>query len=98
MAQTRLASVSAILAFLAWSSSLVAQPAARVDGLKSPRSAVVGADGKTYLTVAGAAGQNGGAVLRIDNGKTAPFASGFAEPSGIAGGPPARTPHPAATR
>lgn len=87
MTQTRPILAALTLVILTWFSCLPAQSPAhsKLDGLKNPASAVVAADGKTYVTVAGELGKDGdGAVLRIENGKAVPFASGFDDPSGIA--------------
>ncbi len=57
----------------------------KIEGLDIPSSVVVGADGKIYITVVGELGKVGdGAVVRVENGKAVPFASGFDNPRGVA--------------
>jgi sugar lactone lactonase YvrE len=56
-----------------------------VIGLKRPESAVVGPDGRIYVTTIGEAGKDGdGAVVAIDrDGKVTTFASGLDDPKGM---------------
>ena len=53
-------------------------PRPLVEGLKGPSSVAVGQGGKVYVAV------GGGAVLRLDDDKAAPFAAGLDEPRGMA--------------
>jgi glucose/arabinose dehydrogenase len=56
-----------------------------VEGLKYPTSVTVGLGGKVYVSVGGAPDKDGtGSILRIDNGKAVPFASGLDDPKGMA--------------
>jgi glucose/arabinose dehydrogenase len=68
-----------VAAFCGVSSAVAAdRPApSLVDGLKNPASLTVGLGGKVYVSV-------GGSVLRIENGKAVPFASGLDDPKGMA--------------
>jgi sugar lactone lactonase YvrE len=59
-------------------------PEAVVTGLKNPESVVVNAQGQVFVSVMGEADRDGdGAVLKIDQGKAVPFASGFDDPKGL---------------
>ena len=59
-------------------------PKPMITGLKNPESAVVGSDGRIYITEIGEFNKDGdGRVLVLDNGKAVPFAAGFDDPKGI---------------
>jgi glucose/arabinose dehydrogenase len=53
-------------------------------GLQSPESAVVGMDGRSYVTVIGEFGKDGdGGVVVLDGDKAVPFVTGLDDPKGI---------------
>jgi glucose/arabinose dehydrogenase len=55
-----------------------------VTGLTNPESVVMNSQGQVFVSVMGAADRDGdGAVLKIDRGKSVPFASGFDDPKGL---------------
>ena len=55
------------------------------EGLKNPASVTVGLGGKVYVAIGGVVDANGaGTVVRIENGKAIPFASGLNDPKGMA--------------
>src|SRR5262245_31336667 len=54
------------------------------EGLDNPESAVVGTDGKIYVTLIGKSNVDGdGQVVIIEEGKARPFAKGLNDPKGI---------------
>lgn len=60
-------------------------PAPMCEGLKTPESAVVGVDGRVYVTAIGEFDKAGdGAVMVLEDGKAVPFATGLDDPKGIA--------------
>jgi glucose/arabinose dehydrogenase len=63
------------------------QPAKPIaTGLNHPAGVGIGTDGKIYVSIMGVANKDGdGAVLKIENGKANPFASGLDDPKGIVG-------------
>ena len=71
---------------------LLAGPAAAADppkvliaGLKNPESVCVGPDGRLYVSVIGEFDKDGdGSVVRIENGKAVPVATGLDDPKGLA--------------
>jgi hypothetical protein len=63
-----------------------AQPAAKVlvSDLKNPESVVLNSQGQMFVSVMGVPDRDGdGAVMKIDNGKAVPFASGLDDPKGL---------------
>ena len=53
-------------------------------GLTNPESVAVDGQGRVFVSVVGAFNRDGdGAVMRIDQGKAAPFASGLDDPKGL---------------
>ncbi|MCE9604610.1 MAG: PQQ-dependent sugar dehydrogenase [Planctomycetia bacterium] len=55
-----------------------------VEGVVNPESAVVGADGRTYVSCIGERDKDGdGIVAVVVDGKPVPFATGFDDPKGI---------------
>src|SRR5258708_9776109 len=60
------------------------KPKTLVTGLKDPGGVAVGPGGKIYVTVTENSSRDGtGAVVRIDNGKVVPFATGLDAAMGI---------------
>jgi glucose/arabinose dehydrogenase len=77
---------SAILLLGVVSHPAAAEPSSRplLQGLKNPTAVAVGTDGKVYVTVCGEIDKDGdGAVLRVEDGKAVPFATGLDEPRGL---------------
>ena len=63
-----------------------AQPAPKavVTGMTNPESAAIDAEGHVFVSVIGQPDHNGdGAVLKIEQGKAVPFASGLDDPKGL---------------
>ncbi len=63
-----------------------AQQAAQViaSGMKNPESVVLNSRGQMFVSVIGEAGKDGdGTVVKIEQGKVVPFASGFDDPKGL---------------
>jgi len=59
-------------------------PEALVTGLKNPESVVVNSQGQVYVSVIGERDRQGdGAVVKIQDGKAVPFASGLDDPKGL---------------
>jgi glucose/arabinose dehydrogenase len=59
-------------------------PAPFVTGLKNPESVAVAPDGKFYVSVIGEFDKAGdGAIMRIEDGKAVPFATGLDDPKGL---------------
>jgi glucose/arabinose dehydrogenase len=59
-------------------------PQVVVSGLQSPESAVVDGQGRIYVSVIGEGGRDGdGSVVRIEQGKAVPFATGLDDPKGL---------------
>jgi hypothetical protein len=72
-----------IAASIAYSAEQPPKPIAT--NLNHPAGVSVGSDGKVYVTIVGEVNKDGdGAVLKIENGKIIPFASGLDDPKGIA--------------
>jgi glucose/arabinose dehydrogenase/sugar lactone lactonase YvrE len=76
------------LALVVYSAVLVAgveqQPKVVVSGLSNPESVVINPQGQVFVSVMGVPDRDGdGAVLKIDQGKSVPFASGFDDPKGL---------------
>jgi glucose/arabinose dehydrogenase len=62
-----------------------ALPKPMLTGLKNPESAIVGSDGRIYISVIGEFDKDGdGAILVVDKGKAVPFATGLDDPKGLA--------------
>jgi glucose/arabinose dehydrogenase len=59
-------------------------PQPHVSGLNNPQAVTVGVNKKIYVSVSGIPGQEGGAVVMLDNGKPVPFATGLGDPRGLA--------------
>ena len=71
------------LGVASWASA-ADMPTTLVTGLQRPVAAVVGPDGRIYVTVHGDnENDRGGAVVVIENGKASKFASGFEDPTGM---------------
>jgi len=72
------------IAIAACSVSDAAEKTVLAEGLNNPESAVVGADGKIYVTITGKpdAGDDGQVVV-IEDGKATVFAKGLSDPRGI---------------
>jgi sugar lactone lactonase YvrE len=54
------------------------------EGLNNPESAVVGADGRIYVTITGKPNVDDGEVVAIEDGKARVIAKGMSDPRGIA--------------
>ena len=55
-----------------------------VEGLENPESAIIGRDGKLYVTVIGKSDTNGdGTVVVVEDGKAKTFAKGLDDPKGL---------------
>src|SRR5437868_5241402 len=59
-------------------------PQPLVSGLNNPQAVTVGPNKKVYVSVAGAPGTDGGAVVVLESGKAVPFATGLGDPRGLA--------------
>jgi glucose/arabinose dehydrogenase len=55
-----------------------------ISGLDRPQAIAVHATKKIFVSVSGAAGEGGGAVVTLDQGKAVPFATGLGDPRGLA--------------
>ncbi|MGL4465090.1 MAG: PQQ-dependent sugar dehydrogenase [Planctomycetia bacterium] len=54
-------------------------------GLKAPESVAMGADGKAYVSIIGEFDKAGdGSIVRIEDGKAVPYATGLDDPKGLA--------------
>jgi glucose/arabinose dehydrogenase len=76
------------LAFVVWGAvtqaSTQAQPVPVVTGLSNPESVAVDVQGNVFVTVIGERDRDGdGGVLKIEQGKAMPFASGLDDPKGM---------------
>ncbi|WP_406693775.1 PQQ-dependent sugar dehydrogenase [Singulisphaera sp. Ch08] len=59
-------------------------PKTVVTGLTNPESVALNSKGQVFVSVIGEPGRDGdGAVLKIEQGKAVPFASGFDDPKGL---------------
>src|SRR6266851_5624585 len=77
--------LAAVVLILAPVAAAEEPPKPLVEGLKNPTAVAVGFGGKVYVTVAATDDKDaGGAVLRIDDGKAVPFATGLDHPQGLA--------------
>ena len=61
------------------------QPKAVVTGLTNPESVLMNPQGQVFVSVIGEGDRDGdGTVLKIDQGKAVPFATGLDDPKGLA--------------
>jgi gluconolactonase len=78
--------LTAALPLLLGASAVKADELRSVQGLATPESAVLGADGRIYVSEIGGFGKDGDGKVSVigKSGKAEPFASGFDDPKGLA--------------
>jgi len=79
-----LVSLALVMGCLAVHAEAREKPNVLVSGLKNPESITVNAQGQVFATVIGEFDKDGdGSVVKVENGKAVPFATGLDDPKGL---------------